>query len=327
MRISWGGLFYFRQPSVNRKEQEERVMGEVTEEREDDLDELTVESYEEDKGDIFFQEEKPEAEPTEELEEAQEEEPIQEESTPEEPETYEIDGEKVTADQIKEWKSGHMKDADYRQKTSDLADRKRELEQIYGPMSDEEVQHAAPEIVAPQETGEFDPYDSAQIENKIDSTMRKFFERQTAEATVKQRQANFNNTRSKTWADLQDKNEDLRDENSMLYKTATEVLNTDPGLLNTPLCDVYAVNEAKRILGPKYMAEAKAEGASQVVKQLGEQAPTPTTPRGGGDVQEDVLTAKEERLSKLPPYKAAALSAKEYDAYLKASKKAERLVE
>ncbi len=39
----------------------------------------------------------------------------------------EIDGEKVSLDQVKEWKKGHMMEADYRRKTQELAEAKREI--------------------------------------------------------------------------------------------------------------------------------------------------------------------------------------------------------
>ena len=41
---------------------------------------------------------------------------------------YEIDGEEVSAADIKKWKSGHMKDADYTQKTQALSESKKALE-------------------------------------------------------------------------------------------------------------------------------------------------------------------------------------------------------
>lgn len=50
------------------------------------------------------------------------------ESEPVEEQMYEIDGEKYTASQVKEWKAGNMKDADYRKKTTELADQRREYE-------------------------------------------------------------------------------------------------------------------------------------------------------------------------------------------------------
>jgi hypothetical protein len=43
--------------------------------------------------------------------------------------TYDIDGEKYTLSQLKEWKAGNMKDADYRKKTTELANQRRQYEQ------------------------------------------------------------------------------------------------------------------------------------------------------------------------------------------------------
>ena len=41
---------------------------------------------------------------------------------------YDIEGEEVSLDDIKKWKSGHMKDADYTQKTQTLAKERKELQ-------------------------------------------------------------------------------------------------------------------------------------------------------------------------------------------------------
>ncbi len=52
------------------------------------------------------------------------------EPTTESEESYfiELDGEEIDLDDIREWRAGHMKDADYRQKTAKVADERRELE-------------------------------------------------------------------------------------------------------------------------------------------------------------------------------------------------------
>jgi len=43
---------------------------------------------------------------------------------------YDLDGEEGNANQIKEWKSGAMKAADYTSKTQELADQRKEAEQL-----------------------------------------------------------------------------------------------------------------------------------------------------------------------------------------------------
>lgn len=45
----------------------------------------------------------------------------------EKPTEYEVDGEKLTAEQIKEYKLGYMREQDYRKKTQELAEEKRKL--------------------------------------------------------------------------------------------------------------------------------------------------------------------------------------------------------
>lgn len=56
-----------------------------------------------------------------------EEEHLEEEEV-EELQAIDLDGEEVTLDQIRDWKSGHMKDADYRQKTADLANQRKTVQ-------------------------------------------------------------------------------------------------------------------------------------------------------------------------------------------------------
>lgn len=44
--------------------------------------------------------------------------------------TYEIDGEKITIDQIKEWKQNGLRQSDYTKKTQELAQQRKELEAL-----------------------------------------------------------------------------------------------------------------------------------------------------------------------------------------------------
>jgi len=48
---------------------------------------------------------------------------------------YDLDGEEVSANQIKEWKSGAMKAADYTRKTQELADQRKEAEQLQADLA------------------------------------------------------------------------------------------------------------------------------------------------------------------------------------------------
>lgn len=51
-----------------------------------------------------------------------------EETTPELPTEYEIDGEKYTIDDIREWRKGNLRQADYTKKTTELAKQRKEAE-------------------------------------------------------------------------------------------------------------------------------------------------------------------------------------------------------
>lgn len=44
--------------------------------------------------------------------------------------TYDLDGEQITAEQIKEWKAGHMLQADYTRKTQELAAQREQLKPV-----------------------------------------------------------------------------------------------------------------------------------------------------------------------------------------------------
>jgi hypothetical protein len=58
----------------------------------------------------------------------------------------EIDGEKVSLDQIKEWKKGHMMEADYRRKTQELAEAKREIARSKTSVQDTKAEDLSPEV-------------------------------------------------------------------------------------------------------------------------------------------------------------------------------------
>jgi hypothetical protein len=64
--------------------------------------------------------------------------------------TVEIDGEKYTLDEVKEWKKGNMREADYRKKTQELAEAKREIARAKENPSVNEV--VDPEVKAALET-------------------------------------------------------------------------------------------------------------------------------------------------------------------------------
>jgi hypothetical protein len=65
---------------------------------------------------------------------------------------FDIDGERVPMSIIKEWKSGHMKDADYRQKTSEIAENKRQyqkqMEQLNPYLQTIEYLNGRPDLLA-----------------------------------------------------------------------------------------------------------------------------------------------------------------------------------
>ena len=48
---------------------------------------------------------------------------------------YDVDGEEVSATQIKAWKSGAMKDADYTRKTQELAEQRKETDKLQSDLS------------------------------------------------------------------------------------------------------------------------------------------------------------------------------------------------
>lgn len=62
------------------------------------------------------------------VEATQEPEVSTEEVIPELPSEYEIDGEKVTVDELREWKKGNMRQADYTKKTTEIAKQRKEAE-------------------------------------------------------------------------------------------------------------------------------------------------------------------------------------------------------
>ena len=66
------------------------------------------------------------------------------------PTEYEVDGEKVTAEQLREWKQGYMRTQDYTKKTQEIAEAKRELSRA--KESDAKITEIDPDVKAAIET-------------------------------------------------------------------------------------------------------------------------------------------------------------------------------
>lgn len=216
-----------------------------------------------------------------------------------------IEVSKEAYDDFQEKNAGYMKDADYRKKTAKLADQRRKLEEIYGPFDQVVTEPAVPAVV-PESTGEpeeFNPFDKKALVGLFSEVL----DQRDQVGKTKTIQAKEGALKSEVWSDLQKDHSDLKDETSLLYKTATEILqNMDPHMARSPFCDRYAVIEAIHILGPSYRAKAEADAKKKIVQTLGQPGPTPGGPKGSDDkAADDILSAEEERLNKIPEHVAA----------------------
>lgn len=302
-------------------------MGEVIDTGRGELTALQVESYDEIDSSIFFGERTPEQveelakkkDEQEKPEEPEVKEPEADEGSTEdqepkdegEPETYTIElaGQtlevsKEQYDEFQETKSGYMKDADYRKKTAKVAEQRRKLEEIYGPLDQVITQEPAQPGVPESDTDEeFNPFDK----KALVGLFREVLDQRDQVGKTQTIQAKEASLKGEVWSELTSTHSDLTNENSLLYKTASEILhNMDPHMARSPFCDRYAVIEAIQILGPSYQAKAESNAKKEIVKKLGQPGPIPKGPKGSGDkVADDVLSAEEERLIKIPEHEAA----------------------
>jgi hypothetical protein len=233
-----------------------------------------------------------------------------------------------------------MKDADYRQKTAnvsaqrkELDEQRRQMEQIYGPFGQQQapnmmgVQQAHQGMPQVQQTQTDDPYgEGPTVQQQVTSAMDQYF----AVRDQRSQQASIEQAKNADWQALCTQHPDLLDANSDLKQIAEQAYAADPFLANTPLGQRYAVQRAMQILGPAYQAQARAEGARQVVNQLGNTAPVVQAPAGGGTSTSDDndMTAQETNLLRYVnqnPGVITQLSDKQMKAYRRASVKFERL--
>lgn len=103
-----------------------------------------------------------------------EQEPTQEEQVVDMPTEYEIDGEKYSLDDIREWRKGNMRQSDYTKKTTELANQRKEVQdalEIY------EYLMAKPDLV--QKLYELDvenPADVKKVQDKLDPVTKQIQE-------------------------------------------------------------------------------------------------------------------------------------------------------
>lgn len=110
-----------------------------------------------------------------------------------------LDGEEVSLDDIREWKAGHMKDADYRRKTQAIAEERKSLEADREALSEErskladlsaqlEVLVAEDGEVNWEELKEYEPERYIELKEKADKR-RKALDKIKAESSAPQVQA------------------------------------------------------------------------------------------------------------------------------------------
>ena len=262
-----------------------------------------------------------------------EKEPTDKGSTEDEPE-IEIptrDGKstrKVKVSDVLGWEAGGMMEADYRKKTSALNRQIEQLETVYGPLDQQGLEataEATPDLSGQPVEEEFDPYNRNQLETTVQTAVNKALTVQSKETQEKNRDVEFERIRNDNWGQLTDQYPALANQDSDLFKTADAILKADVGLRHSPYCDVYAVERALKILNPIIKENEKAEGRQEIITRLGENETQPS-PTGGGDSDtEEVLTAEEEKLVKIPPHEAGFLPDKQFQAYLKANEKLARI--
>jgi len=108
------------------------------------------------------------------------------------PTKFDLEGEEVTPEQIKEWKAGYLRQEDYTRKTQSLAEERSRLQEALGPAKGEEKSDEDPEVAeARRQLIEIlEPEIERRVEKKVservtDSQLRDRQERKIEELTKK----------------------------------------------------------------------------------------------------------------------------------------------
>lgn len=234
---------------------------------------------------------------------------------------FDYEGKKITASQgdiakiithmktegigVDEVVARNLKERSYRQKTIELAKERERLKKVY----------TQPEEVEKMDESDFNVQDKNSLKQVISEVLRE--EKVLAQKGTSE--TSYNELRAESWNALKGVYSDLNDENSELFKIATECLQADPGLLYSPLCDQYAVMKAVDIIGHNKVV-MKGKLKESIVKS--KEKTSISTLAGGGGASDDVeggeVMAFIKRIDAMPPHEAArVLSTKDYNKYMK----------